>query len=270
MASVSEIKQSRRRRRTLDGLGDSESRTWRARWFGGAAEAEEAVLAVAPSEVDGYPILETFVNEVYAERLYTVELIYAKQVFDPEFQFEIATRETLRLVPIEMRSSHPSSFPTPQVIHDRGDGTADGVRVLESDYSFSERYYFAKSFVNGAYKATLFSCSGKMIDRAWRGFQKGEVALVGVTGSQRGNLPWQLDFRFHARPNAVNQAWSLEGGSVTVPMKYGHDYQWFTTLPKAPAVGATEPAPAVLSVPTATHVAQVIGWFNPLLLSIGT
>jgi hypothetical protein len=92
----------------------------------------------------------------------------------------------------------------------------------------------------------------------------------GCTGTQRGNLPWRLDFKFIANPNAVDTVWSLEGGDQTVPLKYGHDYQWFSTIPKAPSVGTDEPALSLQTSPLAVHVAQVVEWFNPLLLGIGS
>jgi hypothetical protein len=265
MASVSEIKASRRRRRTLDTHGDSDVRTWKARYYASEVDAEAAVLSAAPATIDSKPIIDRTTIELYAGRLYIVELLYGKLALDPEFQFDIQGRSAKRYAPLAMRQSEPSTFPEPELIHDNGDGTAEGVDVIDSDYGFTERYWFAPAAVDAAYKATLFESVGKIIDRSWRGFQAEEVLFLGVSGTKRGSDYWQLDFRFHARPTTDNLTFDLLDGTVTIDEKKGHDYVWFTMEPQM-----DDDAKRTVAKRKAVHVGRVYEQFNPLLLNIGS
>jgi len=104
------------------------------------------------------------------------------------------------------------------VTHD----SVEGVDITVPIYQFSETHYLADSAVTPAYKATLFSLTGKVNSGAFKGFAAGEVLFLGASGSKRGEADWEITFRFAASPNRTN----LTVGDITVASKKGWEYLW--------------------------------------------
>ena len=98
-----------------------------------------------------------------------------------------------------------------------------GCDITVPVYNFSETHYLAAESVTDAYKAALFSLTGKTNDGTFRGFQAGEVLFLGASGTQRqGDKAWEITFRFAASPNVSNLT---IGGSSGIAKK-GWEYLW--------------------------------------------
>ena len=74
------------------------------------------------------------------------------------------------------------------VTHDN----VEGVDITVPVYNFSETHYIASELVTLAYKATLFSLTGKVNKHVFRGFAPGEVLFVGASGAKRGEKDWEI------------------------------------------------------------------------------
>jgi hypothetical protein len=104
------------------------------------------------------------------------------------------------------------------VTHDN----VEGVDITVPVYNFSETHYIATELVTLAYKATLFSLTGKVNKHVFRGFAPGEVLFVGASGAKRGEKDWEITFRFAASPNVVG----LTVGDIVGIAKPGWAYLW--------------------------------------------
>ena len=130
------------------------------------------------------------------------------------------------------------------VTHDN----VEGVDLTAPVYNFSETHYLADATVTGAYKATLFSLTGKVNSGAFKGFAAGEVLFLGASGSKRGEDDWEISFRFAASPNRTN----ITIGEMTGIAKKGWEYLW---VRYEDAEDAT--ANALVKKPTAAYVEKV-------------
>jgi len=104
------------------------------------------------------------------------------------------------------------------VTHD----SVEGVDIIVPVFHFSETHYKPDAFVTPAYKATLFSLTGKANSGAFKGFAAGEVLFLGASGSKRGEEDWEITYRFAASPNAT----AIPVGDITVAAKKGWEYMW--------------------------------------------
>lgn len=118
----------------------------------------------------------------------------------------------------------PSGFNAPNfkgaigVTHDSVEGTDITIPV----YNFTETHYISAALVTGAYKATLFSLTGRTNNAAFKGFATGEVLFLGASGSLRGEDDWEITYRFAASPNVTG----LTVGDITGINKKGWEYLW--------------------------------------------
>ena len=101
--------------------------------------------------------------------------------------------------------------------------SVDGTDVTVPVFNFTETYRVASSTVTGTYKMTLFNCTGKTNNAAFRGFAVGEVLFLGASGTKTGLDDWEISFKFAASPNVSSLA---IGGGITVTAKAGWDYLW--------------------------------------------
>ena len=113
-----------------------------------------------------------------------------------------------------------------------GDGVA-GVDIVVPQLTWTETYDVPSRYVTAAYIATVHSLTGTVNNATFRGFAAGEVLFAGCSGSQqwdsqRGDGPWNLQYKFVASPNAgTNQTTQpLTIGSITGIQKKGHEYLW--------------------------------------------
>lgn len=104
-----------------------------------------------------------------------------------------------------------------------GQDRVEGTDIISPTYRWTERVYLGNSIVTAAYRANVYSLTGKVNEYSFRGFDKGEVLFIGARGSQRGSEDWEVTFEFAARPNRTG----LEVGNITGIEKEGWQYVWF-------------------------------------------
>ena len=126
--------------------------------------------------------------------------------------------------------------------------SVEGVDITTPIYNFSETHYLADGVVTGAYKATLFSLTGKVNNAAFKGFAAGEVLFLGASGCKRGAGDWEISFRFAASPNRTN----LTVGDITGIAKKGWEYMWVRYADAEDAA-----AKALVKKPASVHVEKV-------------
>jgi hypothetical protein len=127
----------------------------------------------------------------------------------------------------------------------------EGVDITVPVYNFSETHYLAPATVDGAYKATLFSLTGKVNSDAFRGFSPGEVLFLGAAGTRRGtgsDDDWEIQYRFAASPNRTG----LTVGAITGVEKKGWEYMWVRY-----ADDVDDAAKALIKKPVAVYIEKV-------------
>lgn len=149
----------------------------------------------------------------------------------------------------------PNFYGAIGVTHD----SVEGVDITVPIYNFSETHYFDPSLITGAYKATLFSLTGKVNGGAFRGFAAGEVLFLGASGSQRGADKWEITYRFAASPNVTN----LQIGQINGVNKKGWEYLWVRY-----ADSEDTNAKMLVKKPIAAYVEQVYPYGNFAALGI--
>jgi hypothetical protein len=102
------------------------------------------------------------------------------------------------------------------------DDSVEGVDITVPVYQFAETHYKPDSLITLAYKATLFSLTGRTNSGAFKGFAAGEVLFLGAAGSKRGLGDWEINYRFAASPNMT----ALVVGEITGIAKKGWEYLW--------------------------------------------
>jgi hypothetical protein len=143
------------------------------------------------------------------------------------------------------------------VTHDN----VEGVDITVPVYAFSETHYLADSVVTAAYKAMLFSLTGKTNLAAFKGFAAGEVLFLGASGSKRGADDWEIGFRFAASPNRTN----ITVGEIVNINKKGWEYMWVRY-----ADAEDSAAKAIVKKPVAVYIEKVYEEGNLTGLGIGT
>lgn len=103
------------------------------------------------------------------------------------------------------------------------DSGVEGVDVTVPTYNFEERHYLPASSITPAYKATVFSLTGKVNLVAFKGFNPGEVLFMGASGSIRRHDQWEITYKFNASPNVTGLS---VGPDITGVNKDGWDYLW--------------------------------------------
>jgi len=143
------------------------------------------------------------------------------------------------------------------VTHDN----VEGVDITIPVFNFSETHYIASNLVTPAYKATLFSLTGKVNGGTFRGFAPGEVLFLGASGSKRGQEDWEITFRFAASPNVTG----LVIGDIRGINKKGWEYLWVRYTDDEDAAAKT-----LVKRPIAAYVEQVYPYGDFSGLGIGT
>lgn len=168
-------------------------------------------------------------------------------VGESQFEFSLAVQPVRVKVPVGTVTVYKSAQAAdwqPQIINDIGDGEEpDGVEVFEPTYDESVTAWVQTSTLTQAYRTQLKRAIGKTNSTAFKGWQPGEVLLMGVSGTRRGQNDSELNFRWSVRENQDD----ITIGDVTGIQKKGWQYLW----PRSEARGGTD-APIVKTV---THVA---------------
>lgn len=141
------------------------------------------------------------------------------------------------------------------------DDRVEGCEIPSRNYQWTETHRFADGLVDAGYRADLFALTGRYNNASFKGFAAGEVLLLGVTGSKRGDEQWSLTFRFAASPNVTG----LTLGTITGIAKLGWHYLWVRYADFEDAI-----AYAVVKRPIAAYVERVLEPGDFSLLGIGT
>lgn len=193
--------------------------------------AKSALYAALPATYDGL-VLESYnLDERLAEEAWLGQARYGKlsppSTGDSTYQFETGGGTEHITQSLETIARHGSenfglsTAPDFQGAIGVTSDSVEGVDITVPQYQFSETHYFAAAAVSGAYKATLYSLTGRTNDAEFKGFAAGEVLFLGAAGSKRGDDQWEITFRFAARPNQTG----LTIGDMTVDKK-GWEYLW--------------------------------------------
>jgi hypothetical protein len=149
------------------------------------------------------------------------------------------------------------------------DNTVSGVEVPVPSLSWMETYDVPSEMVTLDYIKFLSAMKGRTNKKAFRGFAPGEVRFDGPEGSQqwdeeKGDGPWNLNFRFTAEPNAGDEGTipALEIGDITGVEKKGHEYLE-VKYDQTVVDGVTVPKPA------AVYVSEVLDEVDFALFGIG-
>ena len=146
-----------------------------------------------------------------------------------EWSFEIGgggTRhitQSLKTAGKYAASGAPPNFKGAIGVRRDGNGLAvDGIDIDVTTFAWSETHHLAYIQITPAYINTLYLLRGKVNDDAWRIFSKGEVRLVSISGSARGEWTVPITFNFEASHNVTD----LKVGDITGIAKEGWHYLW--------------------------------------------
>jgi hypothetical protein len=137
--------------------------------------------------------------------------------------------------------------------------TVEGVDIIIPVYNFSEVHYLSNTTVNDAYKATLFSLTGKVNSATYKGYLAGELLFKGASGSKKGRSDWEMTFNFAASPNKTD----IVVGDISGIAKKGWEYLWVQYEDDEDTT-----AHALVKRPKAVFIEQVYDYANLSGLSI--
>ena len=145
-----------------------------------------------------------------------------------EWSFEIGGGATIHVDhSLETVNRYPdgSKPDYKQAIGVRRDGNGlavDGLDIDLTTFRWSETHHLDYSLLTPAYVNTLYTLRGRVNDKAWRIFAKGEVLLDAITGAARGEWTVPITFSFAASHNVTG----LTIGDITGIDKEGWQYLW--------------------------------------------
>ena len=124
-------------------------------------------------------------------------------------------------------------------VDDRG---VNGVDIVVPQFTWTESYDVPSSYVTNVYVRAVHLLTGSVNLATFRGFARGEVLFLGITGSQewdaqRGDGPWSLSYKFSATPNRGSTTFHETNGvdnglppepigEITTYNKRGQDFLW--------------------------------------------
>jgi hypothetical protein len=123
-------------------------------------------------------------------------------------------------------------------VDDRG---VNGVDIVVPQMTWTESYDVPSTYVTNAYVRAVHLLTGTINAAPFRGFARGEVLFLGMTGqqewdAQRGDGPWSLAYKFSATPNRGSPTFhDTNGGGglppepigeITTYNKFGQDFLW--------------------------------------------
>ena len=99
----------------------------------------------------------------------------------------------------------------------------EGTEIIVPNYTYSVNKVIAAASIDNSYKAILNNLVGKVNDESFEGTAAGESLLLEVTGTERDDGSYDMQFSFAGNPNATSIS---VGGSITVAAKKGWEYLW--------------------------------------------
>lgn len=145
---------------------------------------------------------------------------------ESQFNFEIGLEPVRVRVPvsaIDVFKIEDAPDWQPELINDLGDGEdAEGVDVYEPTYEESETVWGPTEALTPTYRNKLKRLVGKTNSQPFKGWDIGEVLLMGVSGTRRGAEDSELTFRWSVRENQDD----LTVGQITGISKQGWQYLW--------------------------------------------
>jgi hypothetical protein len=232
-----------------------------------AEDDEDVRLALAPVVPEVY--LGMLLEEVHADPLgngvWKAYARYARLEDDAEYTFDTGGGTAKVTQSLGTVASYAPAGLTPPdfqgaigVSEDR----VEGVDVPIPAFQFTETHRFTDAEVDGAYRLTLFTMTGRWNDAAFKGLASGECLFLGATGSRRaGDTKWSITFRFAGSPNVTG----MTIGDITGVDKLGWDYLWVRYADFEDGF-----AYALVKRPVAAYVERVSLPGDFSLLNIGT
>jgi len=134
----------------------------------------------------------------------------------------------------------------------------EGCDVHQPSFSWEESHYVNYAAIGAGYIETLESIVAHINHAPWRIWGKGELLLLGVSGSKRGEEAVPLTYRFAVSRTRLN----FSAGDITGIDKEGFHYLWLEYEPE-------EDPPHLTNRPKAAHVERVYDYadFTQLGLS---
>lgn len=142
------------------------------------------------------------------------------------YEFNTSGSTETMFVSLQTKQSVGATGITPPNFANAVNVTSDGAQGVQRtvpSYNFTETRYYTSASVTSGFKASLFSCTGKVNNAAWNGFNAGEVLFLGARGSFQASGYWEIQFNFAALPNIS----SATIGPFSGINKDGWDYLWF-------------------------------------------
>lgn len=103
------------------------------------------------------------------------------------------------------------------------DGRVEGADATVPQFLWSTTRSIHPMNMTQAYKMELFQLTGKVCDKPFAGFAKGEVLFLGASGQRRGKERWSVAYKFASSPNVVNVP---IGNSGLMVSKEGWQHLW--------------------------------------------
>lgn len=253
----------------LAGGKDSRQVTWYARDDAGGnvtpIAAVNAVLAEAPTTVDGFPYQNYRYDEIATDK-FDVELNYSftgggnppRDVLEGEAQYSFET--TLESVKIYKSLGRQSSYFDSSLLpginqaevdalfpgalqvdaEDRVQGTTIQVPVTRFRY----RFRVPDLTVTQSYQILVEDLTATVNDDTYKGRPAGSVRFDGANGTQSSDGTWDLDYRFTRRPNISDETI----GGITGVNADGWDFVWPYFIPLRDGDGNITTNPAYVFV----------------------
>ena len=227
------------------------------------ATVKALVAATAPAVYAGL-VQDSFSIKPLGGGVWECSVQYAEIQSESQFTFDTGGGNQHLAQSLQTVGSFPApgeTAPDFQGAIGVNDDQVQGTDITVPVYNFTETHYIDDALVTPAYKATLFSLTGRVNNAPFKGFAVGEVLFLGASGSKRGFDDWEITFRFAASPNVSG----LSLGSITGINKEGWQYLWVRFADDEDGASST-----LIKKPVAAYVERVYEYGGFAGLGIGT
>lgn len=216
-----------------DGRKGKYSGTSRSYIVTGADDEASAIVAVnstAPATYNGCRRTGTTITERFADGGYKVEVRYEHLIStlnssddnepEKELSFDVSGVQTHITRAYSTRAKTSGAPDCDDLIGWDG-SSVQGCDVIVPEQKFQEVHYFKDGRVTTALKKKWVFRVGRVNSDTFRGYEAGEVLLLGVSGRRSGTGRddlWQVTFSFGVREN---ETLTVNGESL---IKHGWDY----------------------------------------------